>query len=303
MLPGTRLMRFARRWFPPTTVSSVFEPLVADWQRQWNDATPAQRRWINVRGFAAFATTAAMMTPRLALDPGAFRARPVVLAGSFWLVTSCLLTVPFATRTPPQHLWLLLPSSLTLMLPFAMLPAIDALRRDRQEPTPSDRRAALALVVTAVLGVVIGQGWITPAANQRWRNAAMSEINGRPSVAYRGLREMTTAELIAGDATNTRAIDATPRLRELSMRGVLAALPIVLAWLRWLSLNRARTRSWPAARSYILAAGAAALFMLAMGPGAMLEQALGAPGYGPVIGLSLFAITARSGIWWRRRAV
>lgn len=33
MMPGTRLLRFARLWFPPSTVSSVFEPLVADWQR------------------------------------------------------------------------------------------------------------------------------------------------------------------------------------------------------------------------------------------------------------------------------
>ena len=81
-------MQFARRWFPPSTVSSVFEPLVADWQRQWHDATPAQRRWINVEGFAAFATTTVMMTPRLTFASASFRARPLVVAGGFWVATS-----------------------------------------------------------------------------------------------------------------------------------------------------------------------------------------------------------------------
>ena len=70
MMPGTHLVQFAQRWFSPSTVSSVFEPLVADWQRQWNDATPAERRWIDVKGRVAFATTLVMMAPRVALMPG-----------------------------------------------------------------------------------------------------------------------------------------------------------------------------------------------------------------------------------------
>jgi hypothetical protein len=180
MMPGTRLMQFARRWFSPATVSSVFEPLVADWQRQWNDATPAQRRWINARGFAAFATTTAMMAPRLELASGAFRVRPLVLAACFWFATSILLTLPFLKDSVPLNLlWLLLPSTLTLMLPFAILPAIDAMRRDGEEPTAADRRGALMLVIVAVCGVAIGQGWLTPAANQYYRE----EMRGHPSVA------------------------------------------------------------------------------------------------------------------------
>lgn len=302
MMPGTRLLRFARQWFPPSTVSGVFEPLVADWQRQWNDATPAQRPWINAKGFAAFATTAVMMTPRLALEADAYRARPLALAGGFWVLASCLLTIPFVREDlPGQFMWLLLPASLTVMLPFAVLPAIDAMRREREEPTPSDRRAALALVAVAVLGVIVGQGWITPAGNQRWRDAVMSELNSRPSVAYRGLREMTTSELIAGDAATTRALSGIPRVRELNMRAAMAVLPIVLAWLQWHGLTRPRRRSWPVAKSWLLAAGAAAFFIAVMPAAALLEQSVPAPGFGPLLGLVLFALTTRTAIWWRQR--
>lgn len=303
MMPGTRLMQFAHRWFPSAIVSSVFEPLVADWQRQWNDATPAQRQWINAKGFAAFATTTAVMMPRATFTSASFRARPLVLAGSFWLVTSCLLPIPFMREWPGEFLWLLLPGSLTVMLPFAILPAIDAMRREGEAPTPSDRRGALLLVAVAVLGVIIGHGWITPAANQRWRNAVMSELNGRPSVAYRGLKEMTTSELLAGEGSSIPRLRETERVRELNMRATMAALPIVLAWLRWHALTRPRRRSWPVTTSWLLAASAAGFFIAVMPAAALLEQAVPAPGFGPLLGLALFAFTARTGIWWRQRAV
>lgn len=301
MMPGTRLIEFAHRWFPPSMVSSVFEPLVADWQRQWNDATPGERRWINTKGLAAFAATTAITLPRVTFASTSFRARPLALAGAFWLVTSCLLTVPFMRyEWPQQFLWLLLPSSLTVMLPFAILPAIDAMRRESEEPTASDRRAALALVAVAVLGVIIGQGWITPAANQRWRNATASELNGRPVVLHPGLREMTTGELIAGNAMNIRALASVPRVRELNMRVTLAALPAILAWLRWRSLSRLRKRTWPVTRSCLLAITTTAAFFAVMPVSAALEPVL-APGFGPVIALSLFALTTRTGIWLRQR--
>jgi hypothetical protein len=195
-------MHFARRWFPPSIVSGVFEPLVADWQRQWNDATPAQRRWINAKGFAAFATTTAMMTPRLILAPSSFSARPLVVAGGFWLLMSFILLIPFLRQNGPLDLvWLLLPSCLTAMLPFAMLPALDAIRREGEVATPRERRAVITLAGLAVCGVVLGQ-WVTPVANQTFRNEAMSRMNGRPSIAWKGVRERTTLDLIAGDAVS-----------------------------------------------------------------------------------------------------
>jgi len=109
MMPGTRLLAFARRWFPSSTVSSVLEPLVADWQRQWSDATPAQRQWVDLKGRAAFAVTLAMMTPRLILAPSSFFARPLVVAGGFWLLMSFVLLIPFMRQNGPLDLvWLAL---------------------------------------------------------------------------------------------------------------------------------------------------------------------------------------------------
>ena len=303
MMPGTRLLRFARQWFPPSTVSGVFEPLVADWQRQWNDAMPAQRGWVNAKGFAAFAVTIEVMTPRLAAEGAAFRARPLLLAGSFWLVTSALLTLPFVLDNMPLRLlWLLLPASLTLMLPFSILPAIDAMRRDGDEPTAADRRGALVLVIVAVCGVAIGQGWLTPAANQYFRNEMMSQMNGRPTVAPRGLREITTSELIAGERSSIPRLGGnTERVRELNMRLSLALLPAVLAWLRWHSLSRLRKRSWPVVTSCLLALAATAAFIAMMPISPALEHIFLAPGLGPTLALALFALIARAAIWGRER--
>ncbi|MDP2318870.1 MAG: hypothetical protein Q8O42_05965 [Acidobacteriota bacterium] len=311
MMPGTRLMQFARRWFPPSTVSSVFEPLVADWQRESTDATPARRRLINVRGRLAFAFTVVMMMPRLSLSPlkhsralERSRPRPLALAGAFWLITSCLLLIALVRdEVPLRFLWLLLPGFLTMMLPAAILPAIDAMRRDGGEPTTADRRWALALVAIAVCGVAIGQGWLTPVSNQRFRNETMTEMSGRPTLASRGVREVTTSELIAGDVAITPALAGVPRVRELNMRLSLALLPAVLAWLRWQSLTRWRRRSWPVARSFLLAIGATAAFIMTMPAGPALERLFQAPGFGPTLALGLFALVARSGIWWRQRAV
>ena len=301
MMPGTRLLAFASRWFEPAVVASVFEPLVADWQRQWSDATPAQRRWTNAKGSVAFAATAARLVPRVVLAPSSLGTRPLVLAGGFWLVTSCLLTVSLASDVPVRLLWLLLPASLTMMLPFAVLPAIDAMRLAGGEPTRRQRRTMLALVAVAVCGVAIGQGWLTPAANQSFRNEMMTEMTGRPTLASRGVREVTTSELIAGDVATTPALTGLPRVRELNMRLSLALLPAVLGWLRWQSLSGSRRPSWPLVKSCLLALSATAAFIAVMPVGPGLERLFLAPGFGPSLALGLFALTTRTGIWLRQR--
>jgi hypothetical protein len=63
MPPVTRALRFASAVARPLTVSSVFEPLIADWQRQWNRQpaiAPAGRldqRRMGVDGFELVAAT------------------------------------------------------------------------------------------------------------------------------------------------------------------------------------------------------------------------------------------------------
>ena len=40
-----RALAFASRWFDEATVRRTFEPLIADWQREWHDASGARRPW------------------------------------------------------------------------------------------------------------------------------------------------------------------------------------------------------------------------------------------------------------------
>jgi len=300
MMPGTRLLQLARRWFPDSAVSSVFEPLVADWQRQWRDATPAQRQWVDLKGRVAFAVTLTMMTPRLILASPSFSARPLVVAGGFWLLMSFVLLIPYMRENGPLDLvWLVLPSCLTAMLPFAILPAMDAIRREGKVSTSRERRAAITLAGLAVCGVVLGQ-WVTPIANQTFRNEAISRVNGRPSVAWKGVRERTTLDLIAGEGST---IPTPARTRELASRATLALLPAVLAWLRWRSLSRARNRSWPLLKSCLLAFASCAAFFAVLQNSIALERTLLAPGFGPLMALGLFAVTVRTGIWLRQHPV
>jgi hypothetical protein len=114
---------------------------------------------------------------------------------------------------------------------------------------------------------------------------------------------MTTIELIAGDAATTPALHGTPRVRELTNRLMLALLPAVLVWLRWRSLSRVGKRPRTALKSWLLAIGATAAFLATMTAGPSLEHVFLAQGFGPLLALGLFAITARTGIWLRHRAV
>jgi hypothetical protein len=64
-LPGTRALAIASQWFDPRTVSTVFEPLVADWQRQWLDAAPPKRARTWLHGAAAFCVATVTASPQV----------------------------------------------------------------------------------------------------------------------------------------------------------------------------------------------------------------------------------------------
>ena len=113
----------------------------------------------------------------------------------------------------------------------------------------------------------------------------MSEQYGRPTVAWRGLRERTTIDLIAGEGST---IPAPARTRELASRATLALLPAVLAWLRWRSLRRPRNRSWPFMKSCGLALAATVAFLSLLPVSISLERTFLAPGSGPLLALGLW---------------
>lgn len=239
------LLGFVRRWFDERTVASVFEPLLADHQREWLDAPPASRLWIAVRTSAVLIISMVKLAPRalvLTPTPPSITRRIIARMIIFVSVISALMMIPFLSQLrdiyPGRLAWLLmwlLPSMVLMAFPFAMGFVVDGVRRHAR-PTQAER---MAIVRTAVIGVavtVILGGWVVPAANQQFRLTVKADPWHPPA---RGARELTTTQLIqapwlarAEGRERSQAIQ-----RELHNRASFALLPIVLMWLRWRALN------------------------------------------------------------------
>lgn len=254
-----RCLSWARRWFDSRIVSNVFEPLVADWQRELIDASRARRGWIQVRGAAAFIATAIAIAPRqifFAPVPATVArrvlSRPIIFLSvmSLPLLTMYVLDMRYL---PPLQIaslvWWLLPSIVVAAFPFVAIVIADAIRR-HAAPTREERTQALRVAVAAALVMFAVHGWIVPAANQQFR-IGMSEYRAaRPldprQHPPRGIRELTTYELIFESANATASEPPLPRAtmlnRELHTRFSFAVLPLVLVWLRWLTLGGATDR-------------------------------------------------------------
>jgi hypothetical protein len=271
----TRALAFATNWFDPATVHQVFEPLVADWQREW-ESTPAPRRWTaSLSGLRAFIVATVVSFPRLLLTPAPtpMMNEIVTRVARYTLLPSLMLILPFVLDTKfswPQA-WMipfLVPQALTAAFPFAMVPAVDAIRRHEGLPPHVARATVMKCGISAVLLMIVFHGWVTPAANQAWRQATFeATIHDEPvrqharrtGLPARGSRELSTLELIvdpshrhAGLTTNIGARSADLR-RELNNRASLAALPALFLWLRWRSfdLPRGRWRPLPAIVAFL----------------------------------------------------
>jgi len=265
MMPGTRLLALARCWFPPSTVSSVFEPLVADWQREWMDASRSRRTWIATRGAAAFARAAVVCSSQVLFTapPAAMTRRVMSRLINLTAIASVPFLIPYwlEVRTLPVDIaiplaiWIV-PSAIAAALPFTFGFSSDGTRRDRSGPTRSERAMTLQLAALAVLGIVLLQGWVVPAANQRYRagmvkheafTALSLDATGEPP---RGIRELNTFEL-ATEFAATPASDhphgrANVLGRALYARVAFPVLALVLMWLRWRTPAAPRRRWSPA---------------------------------------------------------
>ena len=137
----TRALAFASRWFDEATVRRTFEPLIADWQREWLNAPPSHRAWVTIRGAAAFVSAVAMLSPRIlsTRTPGAIFHRVVTRIMLFCVLIGGALGIPIL-RSPDTRWvdtpWLLtfvllaLPVGIVMAFPFAMV--IAARRRGRK---------------------------------------------------------------------------------------------------------------------------------------------------------------------------
>jgi hypothetical protein len=274
MLPGSRALAFASRWFDPATVHRTFEPLVADWQREWRDAQGSKRRLVSARQWWGFILACAVSTP-LIVTTAAPRdvinnvtARIALFVG---IVTTLLMLPPVVSLwlswthgASWVHVSLLLfavPTAMRLAFPFAMAGAVDAIRRS-DKPDHVERAAAVKLAAFATILLLIVTGWIVPAANRASRVAMNPPGMSAP---LRNMGELTLVELVTDPSRATvfapDAADASrtiSRQRELNSRLAWTALPVVLVWLRWGARNRARRRWFspmPAVIASLLAMG------------------------------------------------
>jgi hypothetical protein len=268
MAPGSRALAFVSRWFDTSNVHHVFEPLVADWQREWQDARPLRRPWVSVRGWLAFVCAVIVSSPRALLAP----TPPGVARRVAWRVTlmvviaATLLLIPAvpemsAAPLSPWLVLLVLPSTLTLALPFAMIVAVDAIRCHDDLPEHVERAAALKVALAAMLFMVAFGGWVVPAATREFH--AVSEK--RADTLTAAVRELSNAELLSVPAgTPQEQAVLTPVIRhELRNRASLVMMPALLLLLRWQALDLPRHRRFSPLKARMLTTvGIASIFML-----------------------------------------
>lgn len=247
MMPGTRLLAVAARWFEPAVVARVFEPLVADWQREWLDASRTQRPFVRGRGTAAFVFAALCLAPRTALAPlpASLSSRPVrhvlLFCAIGVVVQGGLSYLNWRWAALPPSAWLfLMPALFTTLLPFAMMAGVDAIRCHEAWPDRLQRRAAFKLVAVVTVWMVIGGGWVVPKMNQRWQNAVDSANAGQSVARLIRVGGLSTYELLTLDdhaSRSTVLILPGERRRELEHRVSFALLPVLLFWIRWRLLD------------------------------------------------------------------
>jgi len=265
-----RLLASARRWFDPGTVNRFFEPLIADWQHERSRASNRRDRVLStVRGGVTFLATVALLLPQLvfaSLDRATTRSatRRMLL---FSTIGTLILAAPEMTgstrRMGLAMTLLLLPSVFTLVIAFAPLAIVEFARRESGLRAYEQRRLVLRSVLVACLWILLGGGWLTPMANQGYRDAMGASLqqrhpDQRVTPVRRGVRELTSVELFQPPPPDLIPMsDAqSSMVAEIHSRFSLLVLPAALAFLRWVMLGASRQRRgfrWSSAAVWVLA--------------------------------------------------
>lgn len=193
------------------TRDTVFEPLVADWQREWLAAdTAAARARVMLRGGAAYALSLGLrldtrdVVQRHAIVIG-WSALPLFSAIGGWILY--LYTLPWILLTwssrsdrlesyPFEYLTWHVPAVMTYGLLFAALPVCATLAAGATRA----RVVVAALVMTGGLYVAI-DGWWTPRA----RAGNLRQYHGERAVAG-------NFRVFTSDALVVQALDADTRI-------------------------------------------------------------------------------------------
>ena len=302
----SRALAFAARWFDPATVSRVFDPLIADWQRELVDTPPSRRARVGVRGLAAFICAVIVSSPSLLRThaPSSVTNRVAIRMVRFIALVSLLLLTPALMQLADDGrrgilVLVLVPSVITTAFPFSMIGAADAARRSQRLAPHIERALALKLAIVSLLFMIVFGSFIVPAANQAFR--VVQTEGGAPLV--RSVRELTTWQLLndptlaAPQEPYTGGADRATRIqRELNNRAALALVPAFLLWIRWRAIDIGRGKWWSPLPAPLTAMIVIAAFAIVSFYGFHLERQLDlAAGTGhwlPIAAFGLWALTA-----------
>jgi hypothetical protein len=184
--PGDRLRALASRVFDDETMERLIDPVIADLQVEYAEASRAgliwRRRWVRTAGYAAVLYVAART---LRVFVGLILALTMLFELPYLLRWQVTMTMARAVSLVPQALIVTVPMALTLAIGFAR---------------PSASQARQTLIMTIASGAVcavfvfVTLAWWVPSANQAFRVSVARELGGSASPP-RGVSEMTIGEL------------------------------------------------------------------------------------------------------------
>lgn len=250
-LSAQAILRWTARTFGDDAAIRVFEPLVADWQRQWHTGgrTSAGRRVAAVRGGIAFVRTCLIVgwqTGRPMHMHARARVMVIVTAIGFASIGASALLLGFLNQLSTMRgaaLAALAPALFAVTVPLALLPAAAVLARTSRESDSAYARWFLVRLVAGSMGLMsLGLAYVVPATNIHFRRVMASHVAGRDVTPPRGLKELSASELARFDDTREVFVDdSRERAREeLALRATVAlGWPVAFAVFGW-RLARAR---------------------------------------------------------------
>jgi hypothetical protein len=192
-------------------------------------------------------------------------------------------------------LLMVMPAALAITFPFAMIIAVDAIRR-HDAASHVERAAALKLGVLAGCFMLTMGGFVGPFASRQfvrvttptgW-NLPQPRPQQLSTLALLTHPERTTAILPAPQYTRAGEIR-----RELLSRSVLSAMPAMFVWLRWASLSRPHRQRFRPLPAWAMTAIAVMAFFAAFFGGFQLEMVWALqPGTGLMLPLIAFGAWA-----------
>ena len=260
-MPGQLLHRVAQRVCPRET-DRVFEPLIADLQREWIDTRPGSRRaFALIRAYASFwssvAVCAATMLRRGAVSPVD---RRMTTAASLACVCGLVGLSMLRAVGAPGYYWHLEVSAIALneaqawswAIVFAMIPAF---MYARGEPDRRWDATATRMLITALLITVACVGWLGPALFQA---AEHTHPHGQiladsEQPAFQSLP--TVVRMVRNHTTDAKWVHALDRrLAEIANVLLLAIIGWQLSGIRRPSIGRVAFW-WFALMEFVLVSG------------------------------------------------